>query len=99
MIYHGVHTTCNGFVYSMGGAILDLNEPWKMKYRTKRYLMAPTELYERVGFVPNVVFPTAAILDENTNRIDVYYGAADTCVALASADFGEMVRFIKKNSY
>jgi beta-1,4-mannooligosaccharide/beta-1,4-mannosyl-N-acetylglucosamine phosphorylase len=99
VIYHGVHTTCNGFVYSMGGAILDLEKPWKVKYRTKRYLMAPTELYERVGFVPNVVFPTAAILDEKTNQLDIYYGAADTCVALASADFGEVVRFIKKNSY
>lgn len=99
ILYHGVHTTCNGFVYSMGGAILDLDQPWKVKYRTKRYLMAPTELYERVGFVPNVVFPTAAILDEKTNQIDVYYGAADTCVCLASADFGEVVKFIKKNSY
>ncbi len=99
MIYHGVHTTCNGFVYSMGGAILDLNQPWKVKYRTRRYLMAPTAEYERVGFVPNVVFPTAAILDEKTGKIDVYYGAADTYVALASADFGEMVSFIKKNSY
>jgi beta-1,4-mannooligosaccharide/beta-1,4-mannosyl-N-acetylglucosamine phosphorylase len=49
--------------------------------------------------VPNVVFPTAAILDEKTNQIDVYYGAADTCVCLASADFGEVVKFIKKNSY
>jgi beta-1,4-mannooligosaccharide/beta-1,4-mannosyl-N-acetylglucosamine phosphorylase len=99
MIYHGVHTTCNGFVYSMGGAILDLDKPWKVKYRTRRYLMAPTESYERVGFVPNVVFPTAAILDEKSGKIDVYYGAADTYVALASADFEEMVQFIKKNSY
>ncbi len=99
MIYHGVHTTCNGFVYSMGGAILDLNKPWKVKYRTRRYLMAPTADYERVGFVPNVVFPTASILDEKTGKLDVYYGAADTCVALASADFGEVIRFIKKNSY
>jgi beta-1,4-mannooligosaccharide/beta-1,4-mannosyl-N-acetylglucosamine phosphorylase len=83
----------------MGGAILDLDKPWKVKYRTKRYLMSPTESYERVGFVPNVVFPTAAILDEKTGKLDVYYGAADTCVALASADFGEVVQFIKKNSY
>ena len=52
VIYHGVHTTCNGIVYSMGGAILDLNEPWKVKYRTRRYMMAPTELYERRGSCP-----------------------------------------------
>ena len=99
ILYHGVITTCNGFVYSMGGAILDRDEPWKVKCRTKRYLMTPSENYERVGFVPNVVFPTAAILDGKTGKLDVYYGAADTYVALASADFGEVVRFIKKNSY
>lgn len=96
ILYHGVHTTCNGFVYSMGGAILDLDEPWKVKYRTKRYLMSPTESYEVSGFVPNVLFPTAALLDEKTGKLDVYYGAADTCVGLATANLGEVIRFIKK---
>jgi beta-1,4-mannooligosaccharide/beta-1,4-mannosyl-N-acetylglucosamine phosphorylase len=98
MLYHGVITTCNGFVYSMGGAILDRERPWKVKYRTKRYLMTPEAEYERVGFVPNVVFPTATILHAKTGRLDVYYGAADTYVGLASADIDEVVRFIKRHS-
>ena len=98
VLYHGVVTTCNGFVYSMGGAILKKEEPWRVLYRTKRYMMAPEESYERVGFVPNVVFPTATILDGATGKLDVYYGAADTYVAMASADLGEVVRFIKNNS-
>ena len=35
MIYHGVLTSCNGFVYSFGAALLDLDEPWKVLYRTR----------------------------------------------------------------
>ena len=34
MIYHGVLTSCNGFVYSFGAALLDLEQPWKVMYRT-----------------------------------------------------------------
>jgi beta-1,4-mannooligosaccharide/beta-1,4-mannosyl-N-acetylglucosamine phosphorylase len=98
LLYHGVITNCNGFVYSMGGAILDLKSPWKIKYRTKRYMMTPEENYERVGFVPNVVFPTATLFDEKTRKLDVFYGAADTCIGLASANFDEVVKFIKKTS-
>ena len=58
LIYHGVLTSCNGFVYSMGAAILDLEKPWKILYRTKPYLMSPQKLYECVGDVPNVFFPS-----------------------------------------
>jgi len=98
MLYHGVINTCNGFVYSMGGALLDKDEPWKVKCRTKRFMMTPEAEYERVGFVPNVVFPTATLLDTKTGKLDVYYGAADTHVAVASANIDEVIAFIKKNS-
>ena len=57
LIYHGVITTCNGYVYRMGCALLDIDEPWKVKYRTKDYIMAPLTQYECMGDVPNVVFP------------------------------------------
>lgn len=95
LIYHGVLTSCNGFVYSCGAALLDLEEPWKVKYRTKEYLMAPQELYERVGDVPNVVFPCAALADAATGRIAVYYGAADTSVALAFVYADELIASMK----
>ncbi len=57
LIYHGVINTCNGFVYRMGCALLDLEEPWKVIKRTKNYILGPHEIYECVGDVPNVVFP------------------------------------------
>ena len=49
LIYHGVINTCNGYVYRIGAALLDIDEPWKVKYRGKDYLLAPHELYECVG--------------------------------------------------
>jgi beta-1,4-mannooligosaccharide/beta-1,4-mannosyl-N-acetylglucosamine phosphorylase len=62
LFYHGVMSTCNGFLYSMGAALLDLDEP-----------EAP---YETAGTVPNVIFPMASLCDGATGRIAVYYGTA-----------------------
>ena len=39
VLYHGVLTSCNGFVYSMGAALLDLDEPWKVLARGRDYLL------------------------------------------------------------
>ena len=78
MIYHGVMDTCNGFVYSMGAAILDRDEPWRVLYRTNQHIMTPEADYEVSGHVPNVVFPCAALCDPKPKRLAVYYGAADT---------------------
>ena len=82
MIYHGVLTSCNGFVYSFGAALLDLDEPWKVLHRSKNFLIAPWEQYECVGDVPNVTFPCAALTDADTGRIAIYYGCADTVTGL-----------------
>ncbi|MBN2510254.1 MAG: glycoside hydrolase family 130 protein, partial [Spirochaetales bacterium] len=68
LLYHGVSTTCNGFVYSMGAALLDIDTPSKVLYRTKNYLLTPEEPYETAGFVPNVVFPCATLHDADTGR-------------------------------
>ncbi len=95
LFYHGVLTSCNGFVYSFGVALLDLDEPWKVIARASSYLMAPREDYERVGDVPNVVFPCAALHDRDTGRIALYYGAADTVVGLAFCRMDEILHFVK----
>jgi beta-1,4-mannooligosaccharide/beta-1,4-mannosyl-N-acetylglucosamine phosphorylase len=95
MIYHGVLTSCNGFVYSMSAALLDLDQPWKVIYRAAPYLMSPQLLYECVGDVPNVVFPCAALVDGDSGRVAIYYGAADTVTALAFAKVEELVDWVK----
>lgn len=98
MLYHGVLTSCNGFVYSAGAALLDLEEPWHVKYRTAPYILNPRELYECVGDTANVAFPVAVLVDAPTGRLAIYYGAADTVTALAFAQVDELIDFVKSNS-
>ena len=95
VLYHGVLTSCNGFVYSMGAALLDLNEPWKVVARSRDYLLSPQLEYEQVGDVPNVVFPCAALVDDAADRISIYYGAADTVVCLAHAHLSEVLDAVR----
>lgn len=98
LFYHGVTGTCNGFIYSIGGAILDRDEPSKVLYRCKNYLLTPEKDYEERGFVPNVCFPCAALADSETGRIALYYGAADTYVSLAFTTVDDVVNYIIENS-
>jgi beta-1,4-mannooligosaccharide/beta-1,4-mannosyl-N-acetylglucosamine phosphorylase len=96
LLYHGVIHTCNGFRYAMGGALLDRDRPDKVICRSKPYLLAPDAIYERVGDVPNVIFPCAA-LDEGDKMV-IYYGAADTVVAIAFGYISGIIDFLKNNS-
>lgn len=98
LFYHGVSNTCNGFVYSIGAAILAIDNPGKVLYRTRDYLLTPEKNYETVGFVPNVAFPCGCLTDSETGRIAVYYGAADTYTAIAFCQVDELLDYIKKNS-
>jgi beta-1,4-mannooligosaccharide/beta-1,4-mannosyl-N-acetylglucosamine phosphorylase len=95
LLYHGVLTSCNGFVYSFGVALLDLERPWRVVARAKPYLLSPRTQYECVGDVPNVVFPCATLCDGATGRLAIYYGAADTVTGLAFAYVDELVQFAK----
>lgn len=95
MFYHGVTGTCNGFVYSMGAVILDLDEPSKVLYRSKNLILTPEKWYEERGFVPNVIFPCATLQDADTGRISIYYGAADTYVGVAYTTVEEIVTYVK----
>lgn len=98
MLYHGVFKSCNGYVYSMGGALLDLDDPSKVLYRSKKYLLTPEETYEMVGVVPNVVFPCGALCDSDTGKIAIYYGGADTCINVAFGYVDEIIDFIIQNA-
>lgn len=98
LFYHGVSGTCNGFVYSIGGAILDLDNPSIVKYRCRNFLLTPEKWYEERGFVPNVTFPCATIHDANSGKIAIYYGAADSYVGLAFTKADEIIAYIMENS-
>ena len=95
VVYHGVLTSCNGFVYSIGAALLDRDEPWRVVARGRDYLLSPQVPYEQVGDVPNVVFPCAALVDAKADRVSIYYGGADPVVCLAHGHLSEVVASIK----
>ncbi len=98
LFYHGVSGTCNGYVYSIGGAILDIDNPSKVLYRCANWLLTPEKWYEERGFVPNVTFPCATLQDPATGRIAIYYGCADSYVGLAFGYADEIIDYIKENS-
>lgn len=96
LLYHGVIGNCNGYVYSMGVAVLDKDEPSKVKYRSKNFILTPEMPYEEVGFVPNVVFPCATLYDKE-GRIAIYYGAADSYVAVAFSTVDILINYAKEH--
>ena len=98
LFYHGVVNTCNGYVYSFGAALLDRDCPSKVLLRTKDYLLTPQKPYETTGFVPNVCFPCATLCDADTGRIAIYYGAADTYVALAFTTADDIYQRLLENN-
>ena len=97
LFFHGVITTCNGYRYSMGAALLDREHPEKVLFRSRFYLLGPAAPYELQGDVPNVVFPCAALTEGN--KVCVYYGAADTVTALAFGYIDEIIAFVKQHHY
>jgi predicted GH43/DUF377 family glycosyl hydrolase len=95
VMYHGVRLTTAGQIYRLGLVLLDLDDPRKIIRRTAAWIFGPQARYERVGDVPDVVFPTGAILDRATNQLRIYYGAADSAVAVATADLNELLEYLK----
>jgi predicted GH43/DUF377 family glycosyl hydrolase len=90
MIYHGVD---DKYVYRMGAALLDLDDPCKVLARTDDFLLEPEREWEKVGVIPNVVFPTATVVKETEEgrELLIYYGAADRVVGLATADLDQLL--------
>jgi beta-1,4-mannooligosaccharide/beta-1,4-mannosyl-N-acetylglucosamine phosphorylase len=97
IFYHGVLTSCNGYVYSFSAALLDKDEPWKVLKRGREYLISPQKDYECIGDVQNVTFPCANLVDADTGRIAIYYGCAGTVTGLAFTTVDELVSFTKEH--
>ncbi|TAE82770.1 MAG: pesticidal protein Cry7Aa [Bacteroidetes bacterium] len=95
IIYHGVHDTVKGYVYSACAALLDLENPAKEISRLPYPLFFPEKEWELKGEVNNVCFPTGVILEEDT--LYIYYGAADERIAVASINLSELLAELRIN--
>jgi len=93
LIIHGVWLACN-YVYRLGVVLLDLEDPRRVIGQCPEFILTPREDYERCGEVPNCVFANGAILEPD-GELKVYYGAADTCVGLATGHVDELIAACK----
>ncbi len=93
VFYHGVRNTTAGAVYRLGLTLLDLEEPWRVLRRSDEWIFGPSEIYERVGDVGDVVFPSGITVTKETDTVNMYYGAADCTIAVASASLSRIVEY------
>jgi predicted GH43/DUF377 family glycosyl hydrolase len=84
MVYHGVRHTPAGCLYRLGLALFDRETPERCLVRGDTWVFGPEEPYERTGDVGNVVFPCGLTVAPDGDTIHMYYGGADSCVALAT---------------
>jgi len=91
LLYHGVSETSD--TYRVGAVLLDLKNPAKILARTDYPVFEPETEYEKVGIVPNVVFPCGAVLIDKT--IFMYYGGADKVIGVATLELKNLLKLLR----
>jgi predicted GH43/DUF377 family glycosyl hydrolase len=95
LIYHGVRHTASGSLYRLGLALFDSRTPERCLLRGDTWVFGPEEVYERQGDVANVVFPCGYTLAPDGDTVNLYYGAADTCVAVATTSVHALLEWLQ----
>jgi len=91
-LYHGVNRTHR---YAMGGVLLDADDPRKVLARSPAPILAPGAAYERLGLFNDTIFSCGVVrLDDD--RIRMYYGAADSCIAAADFSVNEILASLQE---
>lgn len=97
MIYHGVRQTAAGCLYRLGLALFALESPERCLLRGDSWVFGPEAPYELSGDVGHVAFPCGTTLGPDGDTLFMYYGAADTSIALATASVKELLSWLDKN--
>jgi len=95
MLYHANRQTGAGCLYRIGAALLDLEKPGCCIKRGDEWILAPQENYERMGDVGDVVFACGHTIGDDGDEINVYYGGADTCIALAQGRISKILEWLE----
>lgn len=96
VIYHGVRQTAAGAIYRLGLALFDLQIPERCVQRSDEWVFGPQERHERSGDVDNVVFPCGYTIAPDGDTIRLYYGAADTSIALATGSVQAILEWLER---
>ena len=94
MLYHGVRHTASGAIYRLGLALFDAAHPDHCLLRGDEWIFGPETSYECEGDVGNVAFPCGYTVAPDGDSLSLYYGAADTSIALATGSIGQMLRWL-----
>ena len=97
VLYHGVRRTAAGCLYRLGAALLDLETAEQCLLRGDSWLFGPETAYEREGDVGYVTFPGGYTLDADGDGVNLYYGAADTSIALATGRISEILAWLDRH--
>ena len=97
MLYHGVRSTAAGNLYRLGLALFDLEQPEQLLLRGDEWIFGPEAAYETHGDVANVTFPCGYTVGSDGDTLNVYYGAADTCIALATGSIRSMLQWLNSH--
>lgn len=97
VLYHGVKNTASGAIYRIGIALFDLKEPDRCLLRGDSWIFGPETTYERGGDVHDVVFPCGQTVGPDGDTINLYYGAGDSCIALAQTSIRSLLTWLEHN--
>jgi beta-1,2-mannobiose phosphorylase / 1,2-beta-oligomannan phosphorylase len=98
VLYHGVRKTASGSIYRLGLALFDLERPDVCLQRGDSWMFGPEAPYERGGDVKDVVFPCGQTIAADGDTINLYYGAGDSCMALATGSIRCLLSWLELNS-
>jgi predicted GH43/DUF377 family glycosyl hydrolase len=94
MLYHGVRSTAAGHLYRLGVALFDLEQPATLLLRGDEWIFGPETAYETQGDVANVTFPCGYTVGSDGDTLNLYYGAADTCIAMATGSIRGILQWL-----
>jgi predicted GH43/DUF377 family glycosyl hydrolase len=97
VIYHGVRQTASGSLYRLGLALFDLESPERCLKRGDEWVFGPEKPYELQGDVGNVTFPCGYTIGLDGDTLHLYYGAADTSIALATGSVSAMLKWLEQH--
>lgn len=97
MIYHGVRQTASGSIYRLGLALFDREKPGRCLQRSNIWALGPEAPYEREGDVPNVTFSCGCTVAADGDTLFLYYGCADSCIALATASLRSLLQWLAEH--
>jgi predicted GH43/DUF377 family glycosyl hydrolase len=97
MLYHGVRHTAAGCLYRLGVALFDLEQPERLLLRGDEWVFGPEASYETQGDVGYVAFPCGTTVGPDGDTLNMYYGAADTCIAMATGSVRGILQWLDRH--